>query len=95
VPELVTVKVTEPGAAVAALNSIEYSLSVGVMAVVDGDGDAALLSVGVMAVVDGDGDAAPQAVARIINPTSPARAVCRLLMLPPRSLCATGGVPAD
>jgi hypothetical protein len=78
-PEFVTVKVTAPGAAVDALSSIEYSLSVAVMADPDG----------------GVGDAPLQAVASITSPTSPARAVCGLLMLSPSSsLCTRERLPA-
>jgi hypothetical protein len=96
VPELVTVKVTEPGAAVGALSSIEYSLSVAVMAFdadgVDADGvDADGVDAG---GVDADCDAALHAVARAINPTSPARAVW-VFMLSPSSLYPAGAGPRD
>jgi hypothetical protein len=91
VPELVTVKVTEPGAAVGALSSIEYSLSVAVMAF-DTDGvDADGVDAG---GVDADCDAALHAVARAINPTSPARAVW-VFMLSPSSLYPAGAGPRD
>jgi len=101
VPELVTVNVTEPGAAVGALSSIEYSLSVAVMAFdadgvdadgVDADGvDADGVDAG---GVDADCDAALHAVARAINPTSPARAVW-VFMLSPSSLYPAGAGPRD
>jgi hypothetical protein len=72
VPELVTVNVTVPGAAVAALSLIEYSFSVAEIAVVDADAVEA----------DGD-DAAVQAVARISTATRPAIAVKGRFMVSP------------
>jgi hypothetical protein len=81
VPELVTVKVTEPAAVVVALSSIEYSLRVAAMAPADADGvDAEGVETG---CVEADCDAALQAVARISTPTRPARAVRGRFMLSP------------
>lgn len=72
-PEFVTVNVTEPAGAVAELSWIENSLSVAAIAVVDGDD----------AVVDGDDTAVLHALATIMHPSSPARAMYRLFISSP------------